>query len=195
MKKDYTVGWFVAGLVTGIFACICVAGFSHDHGVWAFVEPPSDCNTRGYGSPAEEFDPYHGTLGTNGTIALDDSPDANVYLIEDEDSSTMTFSPPDPNDTAVFASPDAIAFCTIDGSLLFTPAWNSDTEQPGYQISRQAIQILAKSGRICDVLGHNWRDGRPGEVDCIYADIHPNTWYRTCRICGKCEKRSLGDWK
>jgi len=185
--KDSTVlwiVWFICGLVGVLLICILIH-------VGVFVEPPSDCNT-----------PELGNIYT-------DTPSPNdAIVLEDEDGGTITFSLPDPNDTAVFASPDAIAFCTIDGSLLFTPAWNSDTEQPGYQISRQAIQILAESGRICDVLGHNWRDGRPGEgegdplgvwlddtLNTVHADYHPNTWYRTCRICGKCEERSLGDWK
>jgi hypothetical protein len=58
------------------------------------------------------------------------------------------------------------------------------------------IQRLAKEGYICAVLGHNWRNGRPGEGDgAWFADYHPSVWYRTCRICGICESKSLTEWK
>jgi hypothetical protein len=58
------------------------------------------------------------------------------------------------------------------------------------------IKRIGSGGEICAVFGHQWRDGRPGEgegVDYVswYADYHPNVSYRTCRICGKCEKQEL----
>jgi hypothetical protein len=61
------------------------------------------------------------------------------------------------------------------------------------------IQRLAKEGEICKVLGHQWRDGRPGEgegspVGGWFADYHPNTSYRTCRMCGKCQSQ-MYEWK
>ena len=59
--------------------------------------------------------------------------------------------------------------------------------------STNIIKRLAKEGHICEVLGHSWRKGRPGGG--WYADYHPNTYYRTCRICGKCEKQTINDWK
>jgi hypothetical protein len=62
------------------------------------------------------------------------------------------------------------------------------------------VKTLAEAGEICKVFGHSWRDGRPGEGEGSayggwYADYHPGVIYRTCRICGKPESRSTGDWK
>lgn len=62
-------------------------------------------------------------------------------------------------------------------------------------IATEAVQGLGKSGRICEVFGHQWRDGRPGESTVFrYADYHPSTNYRTCKICGLCQTQEL-DWK
>lgn len=72
-------------------------------------------------------------------------------------------------------------------------------------IATEAVQDLGKSGRLCEVYGHNWRSGRPGEsvvesangmisYMSMYADYHPNTNYRTCKICGLCQSQDLG-WK
>lgn len=71
-------------------------------------------------------------------------------------------------------------------------------------IATEAVQDLGKSGRICEVYGHQWRDGRPGETvvegyghittQLRYADYHPNTNFRTCKICGTCQRQEL-DWK
>ena len=58
------------------------------------------------------------------------------------------------------------------------------------------IARLGEQGEICEVFGHQWRDGRPGEDDGrSYLDFHPGTFYRTCMVCGKCESRSLTDWR
>lgn len=58
------------------------------------------------------------------------------------------------------------------------------------------VKTLAEAGEICKVYGHVWRDGRPGEGDGVnYLDYHPGTSYRTCRICGKVESQTTGDWK
>lgn len=62
------------------------------------------------------------------------------------------------------------------------------------------IYKLAKAGEICKALGHQWREGRPGEGEgslygSWYADYHPSTSYRTCKICAKCESKTEGDWK
>lgn len=58
------------------------------------------------------------------------------------------------------------------------------------------VRQLASDGSICAVVGHAWRDGRPGEGDGVYfADYHPGTSYRTCRICGGCESQSITDWR
>ena len=74
---------------------------------------------------------------------------------------------------------------------------------PAYQpLSGQTnvIKKLAADGHICAVLGHNWRDGRPGEGEGSeyggwFADYHPGVFYRTCRICRKCEIRLLSEWR
>jgi len=52
--------------------------------------------------------------------------------------------------------------------------------------AKEVIEQLAKAGEICKVLGHKWRDGRPGEGNgLMYADYHPYTKFRTCEICGE----------
>jgi hypothetical protein len=65
----------------------------------------------------------------------------------------------------------------------------------------EQIRELCESGRICEVIGHCWRDGRPGEgvdedtgIGIVHSDYHPNINFRTCRICGKCEKQDMS-WK
>lgn len=50
------------------------------------------------------------------------------------------------------------------------------------------ITEFGKRGEICKIHGHQWRNGRPGEGSTFsYADYHPNTVFRTCTVCGKCE--------
>lgn len=47
---------------------------------------------------------------------------------------------------------------------------------------------LGNIGAVCSVFGHHWCDGRPGEGGAfLFCDFHPNTVFRTCTICGKCE--------
>jgi len=63
------------------------------------------------------------------------------------------------------------------------------------KVTDAQIKALGESGRICEVYGHVWRGGRPGEGGGhFFLDYHPNTSYRTCRICGKCESMSK-EWK
>jgi len=62
------------------------------------------------------------------------------------------------------------------------------------------VKQLAKGGYICNVYGHSWRDGRPGEGEGSsyggwFLDYHPGVWYRTCRICGVCQSQKMGEWK
>ena len=47
-----------------------------------------------------------------------------------------------------------------------------------------------------------WRDGRSDEncdpktgIGMYFTDYHPGTTFRTCKICGKCETKTEGDWK
>jgi len=64
----------------------------------------------------------------------------------------------------------------------------------------EVIRLLAESGQICNIFGHNWRSGRPGEGEIkpgvwfSYLDWHPGIEYRTCKICGKCESKTE-EWK
>lgn len=58
------------------------------------------------------------------------------------------------------------------------------------------IKELAASGEICKVIEHCWRDGRPGEGNgFMFADYHPGTSFRTCKICGVCQSKTEGEWK
>jgi hypothetical protein len=60
----------------------------------------------------------------------------------------------------------------------------------------QAVRDLAAGGVICRVLGHSWRDGRPGEGNgFMFADLHPGTTFRTCKICGWCESKTEESWR
>jgi hypothetical protein len=60
----------------------------------------------------------------------------------------------------------------------------------------QAVNDLAKDEVICKVLEHSWRDGRPEEGHgFVLADYHPGITFRTCKICGKCESKTEGDWR
>ena len=58
------------------------------------------------------------------------------------------------------------------------------------------IKQLAADGEICAIFGHNWRAGRLGEGDGIqFLDYHPNTEYRTCKICKKTQSQTLNNWE
>lgn len=63
------------------------------------------------------------------------------------------------------------------------------------------VKELAAAGSICRVLGHhNWRPGRPGEGEGSphggwFADYHPGTAYRSCRVCGVCESQLTAGWE
>jgi len=81
-----------------------------------------------------------------------------------------------------------------DGLVTFHPNIVRESDE-------EIIRRLAQEGKICEVFGHSWRPGRPGEgegdpsgLGTWYADLHPGRIYRTCRICGKCEAQSL-EWK
>ncbi len=64
-----------------------------------------------------------------------------------------------------------------------------------YNQTKELVKALAKQGKICEVLGHKWRGGRPGESGGFtFCDYHPGVTYRTCDICGKCESKTE-EWK
>ena len=64
-----------------------------------------------------------------------------------------------------------------------------------YGQTKELVKALAKQGKICEVLGHKWRGGRPGESGGVtFCDLHPGVTYRTCEICNKCESMSM-EWK
>jgi len=53
------------------------------------------------------------------------------------------------------------------------------TGRGGYDITDASIRRLAKSGRICEVLGHSWEtDWRASAPNVEVADT------QTCRFCG-----------
>lgn len=65
-----------------------------------------------------------------------------------------------------------------------------------FRFTDEAIRALAKSGRICEVLGHRWEGGRLGEGPSIaFADYHPGTSFRHCTVCSVGQTKSEGDWK
>ena len=84
------------------------------------------------------------------------------------------------------------------GYIVMTPeytnmAWEARIPECDHS---NAVRYLAKVGAICKEFGHNWRDGRQGEGDGVFfADYHPNTYYRTCRTCGRTQSRRYDDWK
>ena len=55
------------------------------------------------------------------------------------------------------------------------------------------IRKLAASGEICKVFGHWWPRFNDNALYVINNCVV--TKYRTCRICGKCESKSEGNWK
>jgi len=65
-----------------------------------------------------------------------------------------------------------------------------------FRFTDEAIRELAKSGRICEVLGHRWEGGRVGEGPFnTFADFHPGVTFRHCSICGADQSKTEGDWK
>lgn len=87
------------------------------------------------------------------------------------------------------------------------------------QFTDEAIRALAKSGRICEVLGHRWGLEFVGESATLRCEACPKTrpagerdvcdglghrWYtvvgnrvtwRVCSICGDTQIKTEGDWK
>ncbi len=79
--------------------------------------------------------------------------------------------------------------------------WSYDLRVRGVRTRSEAIRALCESGVVCEVMGHCWRDGRPGEgfseddgTYFSYTDYHPGVSFQTCRICGKTETRRWTDW-
>lgn len=72
--------------------------------------------------------------------------------------------------------------------------WIEAIEDAG--LLKEVVAKLIADGEVCKQVGHAWRDGRPGEGGgLIFADYHPNTMYRTCKICRQGESQSINDWK
>jgi len=64
-----------------------------------------------------------------------------------------------------------------------------EPEEIAAQVSTDTIKYLGTSGRICKIFGHNWRSGAPsdviqGTIVFTNATYHPDTSYRTCKVCG-----------
>lgn len=68
-----------------------------------------------------------------------------------------------------------------------TESWLSDEIIAA--LDKDTIKRIGESGKICEVFGHNWKyHPSPNQEDYNASN------YRTCKICGKCEKQDLR-WK
>ena len=62
-------------------------------------------------------------------------------------------------------------------------------------MSDQEVMQAITSGQVCRLVGHQWREGRPGQLADEYgtpfhfAEYDPNNTYRTCMLCRKCQMR------
>ena len=69
---------------------------------------------------------------------------------------------------------------------------NTNFASPGDEYLTNAV----RSGRVCQLFGHQWVGGRIGEGPFnVFADYHPGITYRNCRLCQKVESKNEGDWK
>jgi len=65
-----------------------------------------------------------------------------------------------------------------------------------YVTRADIIRWWAKSGHLCEVLGHRWESGRLGEgPTLLFLDYHPGTSFRHCSLCGVGQTKTEGDWK
>lgn len=56
-----------------------------------------------------------------------------------------------------------------------------------------AVRDLAVSGDICRVFGHQWPTF---DDNMLYVvNTYGKSWSRTCRICGKHESKTEGEWR
>ena len=130
---------------------------------------------------AEEVDAndYQFVIGTSQAIATY----ADVQFGPDPGSVTMSW---DANGLDVIYDDNDVtgaAKTFLDALTSHYPDWIA-----GYVNDPNTINALCDCGAICKVKGHNWRGGCPGEGGIFRnADYHPNTSYRTCRMCGKTE--------
>lgn len=65
------------------------------------------------------------------------------------------------------------------------------------------IRDLGKSGRICEVFGHQWREGDCTDISgFLYDDLtyhdpfgYDTIYHRECKLCGLYQTRKLTDWE
>jgi len=85
-----------------------------------------------------------------------------------------------------------IIMSTPDGELEFEVVGEE------YRLTDDGIRTLAKSGRLCEVLGHQWRTP-PSSPDgfelAIYVELPAGYEEQVCSICGKRRTRQLTEWK
>ena len=76
--------------------------------------------------------------------------------------------------------------------------WNyigSDATNVSTEVSDEYLQKILKAGRLCKLLGHNWKDGREGEHSLAFLDYAPNIRYRHCTWCKLGQVKNTEDWK
>jgi hypothetical protein len=59
-------------------------------------------------------------------------------------------------------------------------------------IVTQVVNDLAASGDICRIFGHCYPEFDKSMFELV---ANRKTSYRTCKICGKCESKTEGEWK
>lgn len=86
--------------------------------------------------------------------------------------------------------------CVIDGKWTVDASRLMEVLKEDPEGMSNVIHLLIIQGEICKAVGHQWRDGRPGEVGGFtYADWHPGITFRTCNTCGVCQSKTEGQWK
>ena len=77
----------------------------------------------------------------------------------------------------------------VIGDLTIT----KDSNSPTITLTDKGIRKLAKSGRICEVLGHVWETQMSSHEEIqAWASERP---IRKCKICGKYETKQPEEWK
>jgi len=93
------------------------------------------------------------------------------------------------NDLNIGTSPPPVAAtCDITASNIVNGDFTSSLT-----ITDKGIRKLAASGEICRVFGHWWPRFNDNALYVVNSCVV--TKYRTCRICGKCESKTEGNWE
>jgi hypothetical protein len=192
-----------------LVACVGVVGYQAYSGkyvTWSHESP-----TKAMATPDRDPNLYLGdTLTESGVVvrAMADDSKLNqeaVYestRIDSNDVDLLSIFV-EPIDIAIWGDGFEVVISAKSGKLdiigdpnRYTEAarvfWCEAAPEAVYGIfsaDNKAIRQLCESGRVCDVMGHSWRDGNLSLAYC------PNTFSRTCTMCGKRETQSLTEWK